>query len=133
MTPPSTSESTGVPAAVGTGAAGVLDAKALAKLQELDPSGNSGLVARVLATYAQSLQRQLVALQAARHDADAQGQRHVAHTLKSSSASVGALALSALCADVEQRLREGQSLDLGGQLDALTAEAERVLAALRQP
>ena len=127
------SEPTGVPATVGPGAGGVLDAQALAKLQELDPSGNSGLVARVLATYAQSLQRQLVTLQAARRDADAQGQRHVAHTLKSSSASVGALALSALCADVEQRLREGQSLGLDGQLDELAAEAERVLAALRQP
>jgi HPt (histidine-containing phosphotransfer) domain-containing protein len=126
-------EPTGAPAAVGTVAAGVLDPKALAKLQELDPSGSSGLVARVLATYAQSLQRQLVNLQAARRDADAQGQRHVAHTLKSSSASVGALALSALCADVEQRLREGQSLDLSERLDALAAEAERVLAALRQP
>jgi len=127
------SEPTGVPVVVGTAAAAVLDAKALAKLQELDPSGTSGLVARVLATYAQSLQRQLANLQAARRDADAQGQRHVAHTLKSSSASVGALGLSALCADVEQRLREGQSIDLGAQLDALTAEAERVLASLRQP
>jgi HPt (histidine-containing phosphotransfer) domain-containing protein len=124
------SEPTGAPAAVGAAAAGVLDPKALAKLQELDPSGSSGLVARVLATYAQSLQRQLLNLQAARRDADAQGQRHVAHTLKSSSASVGALAL---CAEVEQRLREGQSLDLSGRLDALAAEAERVLAALRQP
>jgi len=129
------SDPTGAPVAVAVGAAAaaVLDAKALAKLQELDPGGSSGLVARVLATYAQSLQRQLANLQAARRDADVQGQRHVAHTLKSSSASVGALALSALCADVEQRLREGRSLDLGGQLDALTAEAERVLAALRQP
>jgi len=127
------SEPTGAPAAVGAAVAAVLDAKALAKLQELDPGGSSGLVARVLSTYAQSLQRQLAGLEAARRDADAQGQRHVAHTLKSSSASVGALALSALCADVEQRLREGQSLDLDGQLDALTAEAERVLAALRQP
>jgi HPt (histidine-containing phosphotransfer) domain-containing protein len=133
LTLPSMSEPTGAPAAVGTVAAGVLDPKALAKLQELDPSGSSGLVARVLATYAQSLQRQLLNLQAARRDADAQGQRHVAHTLKSSSASVGALALSALCADVEQRLREGQSLDLSERLDALAAEAERVLAALRQP
>ena len=124
---------TGAAPAPGLAAPGVLDAMALARLQELDPGGGAGLVARVLATYAQSLQRQLVNLQSARRDADAQGQRHVAHTLKSSSASVGALKLSALCADVERKLREGPTEGLETQLDDLTAEAERVLAALRQP
>ena len=126
-------EPTGAAPATGPVAAGVLDAMALARLQELDPSGGAGLVARVLATYAQSLQRQLVNLQSARRDADAQGQRHVAHTLKSSSASVGALKLSALCADIERKLREGTTEGLETQLDELTAEAEHVLAALRQP
>ena len=126
-------EPTGAVPALGAAAAGVLDAMALARLQELDPSGGAGLVARVLAAYAQSLQRQLVNLQSARRDADAQGQRHVAHTLKSSSASVGALKLSALCADIERKLREGPTEGLETQLDELSAEAERVLAALRQP
>jgi len=114
-------------------AAGVLDAQALARLQELDPGDKAGLVARVLTTYAQSLQRLLEQLRVARQDADAQGQRHVVHTLKSSSASVGALKLSALCADLEHRLREGLTLGLEGPLDDLCAEGERVLAALRQP
>ena len=114
-------------------AAGVLDAQALARLQELDPGDKAGLVARVLTTYAQSLQRLLEQLRVARQDADAQGQRHVVHTLKSSSASVGALKLSALCADLEHRLREGLTLGLEGPLDDLRAEGERVLAALRQP
>ncbi|MES2958184.1 MAG: Hpt domain-containing protein [Pseudomonadota bacterium] len=119
--------------ALGSAAADVLDTNALARLQELDPSGSSGLVARVLNTYVQSLQRQLVMLDTARRDGDAQGQRHVAHTLKSSSASVGALKLSALCADIEHKLREGLSEGLDGQLDELTVEAARILAALRQP
>lgn len=124
-------EPTGAAPPVSAAAARVLDEKALARLQELDPSGGSGLVARVLATYAQSLQRQLVILHTARRDADAQGQRHVAHTLKSSSASVGALKLSALCADIEHKLRDGLTTGLDGQLEELTIEAERVLAALR--
>ena len=38
----------------------------------------------------------------------------VAHTLKSSSASVGALALSALCAEVERELRDGDDDAPGG-------------------
>jgi len=110
---------------------GVLDAAAVARLQELDPGGNAGLLTRVLATYTQSLQRLLGQLQAARQNTDVQSQHHVVHTLKSSSASVGALALAAICADIERRLRDGQLAGLDAELDALTAEGERVLAALR--
>jgi HPt (histidine-containing phosphotransfer) domain-containing protein len=111
--------------------AGVLDADALARLQDLDPSGQAGLMARVLSTYTRSLERQLDILNSARLNADVQAQRHVAHTLKSSSASVGALQLSALCADVEHKLRDGQVEAIEIQLDALTREAARILAALR--
>lgn len=114
-------------------APGVLDVQALARLQELDPGGKAGLLARVLATYSQSLQRLLEQWRSARAGADAQGLRHVAHTLKSSSASVGALKLSALCADIERRLREGGAQGLDAELDALADEGERVLAALSPP
>lgn len=130
LSPPS--ESTGALRAVGAGAAGVLDREALARLHELDPGGKAGLVERVLVTYTQSLQRLLGQLQAARGERDTQTQRHVAHTLKSSSASVGALALSALCAEVERRLRDGEAEGLDSQLDGLAAEGQRVLSALQQ-
>lgn len=119
--------------ASGPQAAGVLDAEALARLAALDPSGAAGLVRRVLATYHQSLARLLEQLQLARGEFDLQGQRHVAHTLKSSSASVGALALAALCAEAEGRLREGAMAGnegLDAVLDALTAEGRRLLWAL---
>jgi HPt (histidine-containing phosphotransfer) domain-containing protein len=108
----------------------VLDREALDRLRELDPGGRGGLVERVLATYAQSLAKLLEQLVAARAGADLAGLRHVSHTLKSSSASVGALQLSALCADIERRVREGQTDGLAVQLDAMVAEGRRVLAAL---
>ena len=117
----------------GLPAPGVLDAQALARLAALDPGGAAGLVVRVLGTYRQSLGRLLEQLQVARSEFDLQGQRHVAHTLKSSSASVGALALSALCAEAEGRLRDGAtagSEGLDALLDALAAEGWRLLAAL---
>jgi histidine phosphotransfer protein HptB len=114
-------------------AGGVLDTQALARLQDLDPSGQAGLVARVLATYAQSLQRLLEQLHVARDAADAQAMRLIAHTLKSSSASVGALKLSALCAETEQRLRDGRPDGLVALLDELTAEGVRVLVAVQPP
>lgn len=132
LTMPAVSETSSTPASAGLPAAGVLDADALARLHELDPTGSAGLVARVLATYTNSLQRHLAELQAARSNADVQGQRHVVHTLKSSSASVGALKVSTLCGDIERKLRDGLTEGLEEQFEALAAEAGRLLAALRQ-
>lgn len=109
----------------------VLDRDALDRLRELDPSGQSGLLDRVLGTYAVSLARLLDQLTAARGAADSAGLRHVSHTLKSSSASVGALQLSSLCADIERRVREGETEGLEGRLDAMADEARRVLEALQ--
>jgi HPt (histidine-containing phosphotransfer) domain-containing protein len=108
----------------------VLDRDALDRLRELDPSGQGGLVERVLATYAQSLAKLLDQLGSARAATDHAGLRHVAHTLKSSSASVGALQLSAFCADIERRVREGQTDGLEDRLDAMADEGRRILAAL---
>ena len=108
----------------------LLDATALARLRDLDPGGRAGLLNRVLQTYTQSLQRMLAQWRAARSAGDATVMRHIAHTLKSSSASVGALGLSALCAEVEARLLEGRREDIETQLDLLTAECERILAGL---
>jgi len=113
-----------------SGAAAVLDAQALARLRELDPGGKAGLLQRVLAAYTQSLSRLLEQVGAARDGMDPQALRHAAHTLKSSSASVGALTLSSLCASIEARVRDGQLEGLEADLAALVAEVERVLAGL---
>jgi HPt (histidine-containing phosphotransfer) domain-containing protein len=115
----------------GSAIAAVLDAGALARLSELDPNGKGGLVARVLATYSGSLAKLLDQMQAARGEGDQQALRHVAHTLKSSSASVGALQLSGLCADIERSLRDGLTEGLDAKLDAMATEGQRVLVALR--
>lgn len=109
----------------------MLDVEALDRLRALDPHGQSGLLPRVLATYTASLQRLLDQLQAARANADVQAQRHVAHTLKSSSASIGALKLAALCADIERRMRDEPSLPVQSHFDAVTLEAEHLLRQLR--
>jgi HPt (histidine-containing phosphotransfer) domain-containing protein len=111
-------------------ASGVLDADAVSRLVALDPEGKNGLLDRVLSTYTQSLQRLIDQMQAALEEHDEQAQRHVAHTLKSSSASVGALALSALCADVERRLRDAPMADIDSHINRLVSEGRRVLAAL---
>jgi HPt (histidine-containing phosphotransfer) domain-containing protein len=110
----------------------VLDAPSLAALHQLDPSGANRLVQRVMVTYRSSLDRLLGELTLARRHNDAASLRLVTHTLKSSSASVGALALSALCAKAEQAVRDGRLDDLPTLLDQLEVEAARVDAAVLQ-
>ena len=109
----------------------VLDAAALARLAELDPQGSAGLVQRVLATYANALERSRQELLLLRQPMQHEPLRHLAHTLKSSSASVGALALSALCAQVEHNVRSQQAGDIGKLLDAMQAEMQRVASAVQ--
>jgi HPt (histidine-containing phosphotransfer) domain-containing protein len=103
-----------------------LDAQALARLRELDPKGENQLVDRVLRAFETSVARLLPQLEAARSSGDRAGIRHVAHTLKSSSASIGALALSQHCATVEALIRENSSDDLQAPLTALVAELDAV-------
>jgi histidine phosphotransfer protein HptB len=121
-------------AAMGAGGGlDLLDAVALDRLRELDPAGRGGLLQRVLRTYTQSLGRMLVQWHAARAAGglgDVTAMRTMAHTLKSSSASVGALDLCALCTDVEARLRDQRLDGIEAQLDALAAEAQRILKGL---
>lgn len=109
----------------------VLDAAALERLRELDPDGRHGVLGRVLTAFETSLTRMLGQLAAEREGGDAGVVAGVAHTLKSSSASVGALALSRTCAEVEQRLRRGETGALGGDIERMCLEAEAALAAVR--
>ncbi len=110
----------------------VLDPAALATLAQLDPTGANRLVPRVLTTYRTSMARLLTQLAQARGQSDTATMRLVAHTLKSSSASVGALALSGLCGEAERALREGQLDSVPGLLDQLVVESARVDSAVLQ-
>jgi len=115
----------------GGGSTPVLDADTLARLRQLDPGGQRGFVAQVLRTFDTTLDRHLGGLAdaAARQDVAEAGR--IAHTLKSSSAAIGALAFSRCCFDVEQLARKDDPATLGAPLAALLAEGERVRAAVR--
>jgi hypothetical protein len=117
--------------AAGTPQPGSLDAAALARLRELDPEGRTGVVRRVLVAYEASLARAVVALQAAQAGGDTGEVGRVAHALKSSSASVGALALADECARVETLVRGRAAGDLGAAVLRMHAEGMRALAAVR--
>lgn len=105
-----------------------LDAGALQRLRELDPDNRNGIVERVLHTYQTSLGASLQSFDAAAGDVEQL--RRLAHTLKSSSASVGALRLSALCAEVENLARQGRDAELRPAVERLRAEGEHLRDAL---
>lgn len=105
-----------------------LDPEALARLNELDPKGENELVKRVLKAFANSAARLMPQLEAARAGADLAAIRYVAHTLKSSSASIGALALSSNCADIEAMVRSAEADHLPERLDAMRRQIDAVLA-----
>ena len=109
------------------GAAAALDASALTRLSELDPTGKSRLLERVLTVYQGSLNRLLPQLQMARRDRDAVAIERVAHTLKSSSATIGALHFAALCAETEAIARSACQDDLDAHVASMLEEVPIVL------
>jgi len=116
----------------GAGNRPVLDGAALAGLCELDPEGKTRLLERVFAAFRTSTARLIPQLIEAHRMSDLQGMRHVAHTLKSSAASVGGLKLSAICAQLESRIRLGGDGDLQPQVDALVGGVRDLLDELER-
>ncbi len=120
---------------VGQGVAaspGVLNAEAIRRLRELDPTGESHLLTRVFQAFETSLNRLLPQLEQARNTADAAGVRLVAHTLKSSSATIGAVQLSRVCAEVEVMAHESRLDAAATGIEQILSEAQAVREALRK-
>jgi PAS domain S-box-containing protein len=104
----------------------ILDPAVLGRLHGLDPAGQNRLFERVCRAFETSLDRLLVQLDAALADRDAGSVGHVVHTLKSSSASVGAVRLAQLSTQLDTRLRAGDGLS------ALEASLGRLQDEMRQ-
>lgn len=118
-------------AGVGPGLAEpVIDPEAIDRLRELDPSGQQGVVQRVLRAYETSLTRHLGDIASARDGGDLDRLMRAVHTLKSSSAAVGALAFSQRCADIEQAARDARAMPDATEIQALLRQGQDVLAAV---
>jgi HPt (histidine-containing phosphotransfer) domain-containing protein len=109
----------------------VYDPAALERLQQLDPQGRKQLMARVVAAFEASLHKTLGELAVARREGDAAALRRLAHTLKSSAASMGALALAQACAELEAQAHAalGGAAPEGAGLGGDAALADRLQAA----
>ena len=109
-----------------------LDREALARLTELDPKGENKLLERVLRAFQTSAARLMPQLEASRLSGDRATVRLVAHTLKSSSASIGALKLSQVCAQVEGLIRSESADDLDPLLHTMRSELDAALSAIQR-
>jgi len=100
----------------------VLDTKALDQLRELDPTGGTGLIQQVVAAFFDSVGDTVARIEDAVEANHAENLRLAAHSLKSSSANVGARTLSDICRQLEacgreERMAEAQPL-LGSMHEA---------------
>ena len=100
-----------------------LDRETIAQLAE--DLGDSGLVAAALTIFLEELPERLVAIHRAFGAGAAEDVKSVAHSLKGSSAMLGALRLSSLCAQMETAASESV-------LSELTSEAEQVETLMRE-
>jgi CheY-like chemotaxis protein/HPt (histidine-containing phosphotransfer) domain-containing protein len=107
-----------------------IDRSVLEGLRELQVPGEPDLVAEFIRLFKDETPPLLAALQAGVGQGQADQVKKAAHTLKSSSANLGAHQMAALCAELEQRGRSGALEGTPALLAQLEQELERVSQAL---
>jgi two-component system sensor histidine kinase/response regulator len=107
-----------------------LDHEALSHLRALQQGSTRDIFGAVIQSYLTTAPQLVQTLQDAVTRADAAALRKAAHTLRSSSASVGALTLAALCKDLEGMGRTQRTATAAAVLAALAVEYEAVRIAL---
>ena len=107
-----------------------LDHSAIDAVRQLDPDGNDRLLARLIALYRDDSSQLLADMENALKVGDADGVARAAHTLKSSSANLGATNVAALARQIEHSARTGDLTDLGSSLTRLRAQRTVALSEL---
>ncbi|MGB5161417.1 MAG: two-component regulator propeller domain-containing protein [Thermoanaerobaculia bacterium] len=109
-----------------------IDASAIETLQTLESNGSPGLVARVIETYLRTSPEMIESMRQALDSDDAEAIERSAHSLKSSSATLGALELAELCKELEQIGREAETTRAAAVFASLETEFDRVRRALSE-
>jgi CheY-like chemotaxis protein/HPt (histidine-containing phosphotransfer) domain-containing protein len=103
-----------------------LDHQALDNIRALQQEGTPDILVKVIRSYLASAPQLLQNLRTAITRNDAPALRKAAHTLTSSSASLGALTLAALCEELERMGRAPDITNAPAALSAVEAEYEAV-------
>ncbi|NDY72953.1 histidine kinase [Desulfobacter hydrogenophilus] len=112
--------------------ADVIDQKALDNIRSLQGQGAADLLSRIINLFVEETPNQLENLQQAICDKDAGTVCSIAHSLKSSSANLGAMKLSALLRDLEEKARRNVLTDTPSlflQIENEFKRAEKLLQA----
>jgi two-component system, sensor histidine kinase and response regulator len=107
-----------------------IDRKALEQIAALKPKGTADILHEVISSYLSSSMDLLRKMRDALPAGDARVLHRAAHSLKSSSANLGALALSGLCAELEAMCRMERMEGAPALVAAIEDEYDRVRAAL---
>ncbi|MHB8772183.1 MAG: response regulator [Syntrophales bacterium] len=118
--------------APGLGESPVIDPKALAAIVALQPPGGEDILKKVVALYLDSSLPLMQGLGEALAGKNAEAFTRAVHTLKSSSAYLGALTFSGMCKELEMLGRAGELEGAVSRRAALDAEYARVRAALEK-
>ena len=111
---------------------GAIDLTVIETLRKFDESGGTALARAVFASYLPGAQVAMGRLQAAIDAADAQTLSLVAHALKSSSANVGAQALSENCRQLETTARDGKLEEARLVFERLRQDYPRVVSEIEK-
>jgi|GEM_PF-1691102 len=107
----------------------IIDLNAVQALRDLQKPGRPDVLTRVINTFNKDAPRLVAEILRAAHSSDAEALRHAAHTLKSSSAYLGATVLSTNCRDIEQLARSANIDEAKKLIVNLPPELDRVFAA----
>ena len=107
-----------------------IDMKALDNIRTLQQPGAPSLLEKIVTFYLDDAPRLCQAMREAIAAGDNGALQRAAHTLKSSSAALGALQLAELCKEMEAQARAGRVVDAEQWINRIESEYARVRAAL---
>jgi two-component system, sensor histidine kinase and response regulator len=109
-----------------------LDAQAFIAVKELYDGEDSTALLSLTELFIRDAAAHIATLQAAIERNDAQALERAAHTLTSSSATIGALGMADLCGALQTLGRSGSVTGAGPLVEQLSAEFDRVQQAISQ-
>ncbi len=109
-----------------------IDWSLLNELRAMEAEGMPGLAARLVSSYVENSARRLTDLQTAMSAADSDRVRRIAHSIKSTSANVGANPLAELGRALEHAAQQPHWQPKQADVDRITTEYQRVLRALSE-
>jgi HPt (histidine-containing phosphotransfer) domain-containing protein len=109
----------------------VLDSRVIQELRELGGEDDPGLLAELIQMFLEDAPGRMKEIEKALASGDIKSLEHAAHTLKSSSANIGARGLSSICKRMEELARAKSTEGMPELLSASLEKYRDVATALR--